>query len=358
MRSMRGKRLAAVGVACGLALFVTACGEAPDASKDKEDSVAKDFKGCMVTDTGGVEDRSFNASAWQGMNAAVEAEPAIEVAVKESSTEADYETNLTGFINEGCDLIVAVGGLMGEALAKVAAENPDQRFAIVDAYLADSPNVFSMEFNTAQSSFQAGFLAAGTSKTGKVATYGGLKIPPVTIFMDGFYEGVQYYNEQNDADVEVLGWDPKTQEGSFADDFDDASKGKSLTETFVSQKADVIFPVAGKTGLGTPAVTQGDDALSAIWVDLDGCESASEYCDEFLSTSEKNIPDAVSAALISARDDGPKDGHTVGTLENDGVSLAPLHDSVPDELATQLDEVKAGIISGEIVIESKVQPKE
>ncbi|TQL76030.1 nucleoside-binding protein [Stackebrandtia endophytica] len=357
MRSMRGKRMAAIGVTCGLALFVTACGEAPDSDSGNE-AVAKDFKACMVTDTGGVEDRSFNASAWQGMNAAVEAEPAVEVAVKESQTEADYETNLVGFINEGCDLIVAVGGLMGEALTTVATDYPDQRFAIVDANLSDLPNVYSMEFNAAQSSFLAGYLAAGTSETGKVATYGGLNIPPVTIFMDGFAEGVDYYNEKNDADVAVLGWNHKSQDGSFAESFEDAAKGKSLTENFVSQGADVIFPVAGKTGLGTPTVTQTDDSLSSIWVDLDGCESASEYCEEFLTTSEKNIPDAVSAAILSARDGGPKDGHSIGTLENGGVSLAALRADVDADLAAEIEEVKAAIIAGDITIESIAQPKE
>lgn len=349
--------MAAIGVTCGLALFVTACGEAPDSESDNE-AVATDFKGCMVTDTGGVEDRSFNASAWQGMNAAAEAEPAVEVDVKESASEADYETNLVGFINEGCDIIVAVGGLMSEALSVVAADYPDQRFAIVDAYLPDSPNVFSMEFNTAQSSFLAGYLAAGTSQTGKVATYGGLNIPPVTIFMDGFAEGVEYYNEANDADVEVLGWNHETQDGSFTDSFEDTAAGKSLTENFVSQGADVIFPVAGKSGLGTPTVTQTDDALSTIWVDLDGCESAAEFCEEFLTTSEKNIPDAVSTAILEARDGGPMDGHTIGTLENGGVSLSPLRDDVDAELAGEIEEVKAAIISGEISIASEVQPTE
>nr|WP_244615884.1 BMP family ABC transporter substrate-binding protein [Stackebrandtia albiflava] len=353
---MRGKRMAAIGVTGAVALFVAACGEAPDSANEGGDAVAKDFKACMVTDTGGVEDRSFNASAWQGMNAAVEAEPAVEVHVKESGSEADYETNLTGFINEGCDLIVAVGGLMGEALTTVAADYPDQRFAIVDAYLPDSPNVFSMEFNTAQSSFLAGYLAAGHSKTGKVATYGGLKIPPVTIFMDGFAEGVAYYNETKDADVEVLGWNPETQNGSFADSFEDSGKGKSLTENFVSQGADIIFPVAGKTGMGTPTVTQGDDALDSIWVDLDGCESAAEYCEEFLTTSEKNIPDAVSEAILAARDGGPTDGHTVGTLENGGVSLSTLREDIDPELAAEIETVKEAIISGDIEIKSEVQP--
>ena len=357
MRSVRGKRMAAIGVTCGLALFVTACGEAPDSDSGNE-SVATDFKACMVTDTGGVEDRSFNASAWQGMTAAAEQQPAIEVDVKESSSEADYETNLVGFINEGCNLIVAVGGLMSEALTTVAADYPDQRFAIVDAYLPDSPNVYSMEFNAAQSSFLAGYLAAGTTETDKVATYGGLNIPPVTIFMDGFAEGVEYYNEVNDADVAVLGWNHETQDGSFADNFEDTAKGKSLTENFVSQGADVIFPVAGKTGMGTPAVTQTEEGLSTIWVDLDGCESAPEYCEEFLTTSEKNIPDAVSSAIIAARDGGPMDGHSVGTLDNGGVSLSPLRDDIDDELAAEIEEVKAGIVSGEITIESTVQPTE
>jgi basic membrane protein A len=346
--------MAAIGMIGGLALVAAACGEAPDA----KDSVEKDFKGCMVTDLGGIDDRSFNTSAWKGMNAAVEEQPAIEVEYKKSESNKDYEPNLKAFIKDDCDVIVAVGGLMYDATKKIAEENKDQRFAIIDANLSDAKNgnVFSMEFNAAEPSFLAGYLAAASSKNEKVATFGGDKIAPVTIFMDGFVQGVNYYNDEKKKDVKVLGWNPKTQEGSFTGDFQDTEEGKKQTENFVSQGADIIFPVAGQAGLGAPAVTKDDDKLSTIWVDIDGCESAKEYCEEFLTTSEKNIAAAVKQALLDARDGGEKSGRSVGTLDNEGVSLADYRDDVPQELQDEIEAIKEKIVSGEIKIESEAQP--
>lgn len=356
MRNMRGKRMAAIGVIGGLALVAAACGEAPE---DNAADVEIDFKGCMVTDVGGIDDRSFNTSAWEGMNAAAEEQPSIEVEYKKSESDKDYEPNLKAFMKDDCDIIVAVGGLMYDATKAVAEANPDQQFAIIDANLADSANgnVISMEFNAAEPSFLAGYLAAATSETGKVATFGGAKIAPVTVFMDGFVEGVDEYNKAHDADVKVLGWNPETQEGSFTGDFQDMEEGKRQTENFVSQGADVIFPVAGGSGLGAPTVTKDDDSLSVIWVDIDGCKSAAEHCDQFLTTSEKNIADAVQQTLLDVRDGkADKGGRTVGTLENGGVSLAEYRDDIPQEVIDEIAEVQAKIVSGEITIKSAAQP--
>ena len=351
---MRGKRTAAISVTCGLALFVAACGEAPQEDATEE----KDFKGCMVTDMGGLDDRSFNTSAWAGMQNAEKKDPSIQIVPKESKAQSDYETNLQDLIAQDCDLILAVGGLMTDALAVVAEENPDQQFAIVDSSLV-MDNVYAMEFNTAQSSFLAGYVAAGVSKTGKVATFGGLNIPSVTIFMDGYYEGVQYYNEENDTNVEVLGWDPnkgKEGEGVFAESFDDTGIGTEISRTFIDQGADVVFPVAGKTGVGAPTVTAEDPDLHSIWVDTDGRDSVPEYADEFLTTSVKNITGAVEDLLIAAASGKPLTGRSVGTLENEGVSVAEFNDAVNEELTEKVNAVKQKIIDGEIVIESKKQP--
>ena len=181
----------------------------------------------MVTDKGGIDDKSFNASAWKGMQAA-KADAATNVQTKNvaSSAEADYEPNLTSYVNQECDFILAVGGLMGDATEKIAAANPNQQFAIVDDK-APQTNVYPMQFDTAQAGFLAGYLAAGYSKTGKVGTYGGMKIPPVTIFMDGFADGVAHYNKAKGKNVQVLGWDKAKQDGLFADDFVYAGRGQA-----------------------------------------------------------------------------------------------------------------------------------
>ncbi|WP_285666322.1 BMP family lipoprotein [Actinorhabdospora filicis] len=349
-------KFTAAALAGGLVLGLSACGK-PPADDKAGDSGAK-FNACMVTDLGGVDDKSFNTSAWKGMQEAAKKDTGINATYAQSNTEADYEPNLQNAVDNNCSLIVAVGGLMADATKKLATAHPDKQFAIVDAKI-DLPNVRSMEFNTAQNSFMAGYLAAATSKTGKVATYGGLKIPPVTIFMDGFAEGVKYFNEKKGKKVELLGWDEAKQEGTFAESFIDQQKGKALTETFVSQGADVVFPVAGGTGVGSTTVAKEKPEVSVVWVDVDGCQSLATACDTFLSTAEKNIPAAVTDAVIAAKG-GAKGGATVGTLENKGVSLAPFQKKdalVTAETKAELEQIKTDIIAGTIKIQSPSQPK-
>src|SRR4051812_38882635 len=164
----------------GLVLAASACGKAPE--KSGGTASGKATKACMVTDTGGIDDKSFNSAAWKGMNDANAANSSISVHNAVSKQESDYEPNLTGFVNQKCDVIVAVGGLMGTATTKVATANPNIKFVIVDASIP-LPNVYSAQFDTAQAGYLAGYLAAGMSKSGKVGTYGGLNIPPVTVFM-------------------------------------------------------------------------------------------------------------------------------------------------------------------------------
>jgi basic membrane protein A and related proteins len=314
----------------------------------------------MVTDQGGLDDKSFNASAWKGLQAA-EADAATNVQIKNvaSSTEADYEPNLTAFVNQSCDFILAVGGLMGAATEKIATANPNQQFAIVD-YKAPNANVYPMQFDTAQAGFLAGYLAAGYSKTGKVGTYGGIKIPPVTIFMDGFADGVAYYNQQKSKNVQVLGWNKATQQGSFANTFTSAPEGKKNSDTLKAQGADVIMPVAGGTGLGTMEDAAGGK-FAGIWVDVDGCEST-QYCAGILTTVVKNIPDAVrDAVLKGAKGESLAVANGfVGTLANNGVSIAPFHDfdsKVAADLKADLEKLKADIIAGSVKVESPAQPK-
>ncbi|MBX6748130.1 MAG: BMP family ABC transporter substrate-binding protein [Micromonosporaceae bacterium] len=352
-------KVVAVAVAGGLAL--AACGEAPQETPGNQSS-AGTYQACMVTDIGGIDDRSFNTSAFKGLtNAAAESDLFAEPVNTSSESEADYEPNLTQYAQGDCDFILAVGGLMGDATNKVAAQFPDKQFAIVD-FKATPNNVFSMQFDTAQAAFLAGYLAAGYSKTGKVATYGGLNIDPVTIFMDGFVDGVAYYNEQKGTNVEVLGWDKASRSGTFAESFIDQARGKAISDAFVAQGADVIMPVAGGTGLGTAAAAQASNGqYVVIWVDIDGCESAQQYCNVFLSTVVKNIPDLVKeAALKASTTNGLLTGGTIGTLANNGVSLAPYHefdDDIPAELKSEIEQLKQDIISGKVKVESPAQPK-
>ncbi|MEV6345742.1 BMP family ABC transporter substrate-binding protein [Actinoplanes sp. NPDC051851] len=362
MRPVRGNRILAVLAAGGLTLAAAACGSAPEESTGSSSaSAAAAYKACMVTDTGGIDDKSFNASAWAGMQAAQSAASNVDPKYVASTSEADYEPNLQSFVTQKCDFILAVGGLMSDSTKKIAAASTTSQFGIVDSGSTGS-NVYPMQFATQQAAFLAGYLAAGYSKSGVVGTYGGLKIAPVTIFMDGFADGVAYYNEKKGKSVKVLGWDKAKQNGTFAESFTDQNKGKTITQTFVSQGADIILPVAGGTGLGTAQVAKDSSGkVSVIWVDSDGCKSASQYCDVFLSTVVKNVEEAVKEAVVAGAQGtalAPSPGY-IGTLENDGVGLAAYNqfDSKVDAtLKSEIEQLKKDIIAGTVKVESASAP--
>jgi basic membrane protein A len=317
---------------------------------------------CMVLDTGGVDDRSFNQSSWQGIQDAQKANPAIKGSYVASNSQNDYIPNLNAEVAKGCTSIIAVGGLMFDAVKSVSAANATQQFAEIDAP-STGPNVYGIQFNTAQGGFLGGYLAAAMTKTGVVATYGGLNIPPVTIYMDGFWEGVQYYNKAKGKTVKVLGWDETNQKGgTFAASFIDQNKGKSITQAFIQQKADVIFPVAGGTGLGSGAAAQASGGkVSVLWVDTDGCVSAQQYCAVFLSSVMKGLASSVTSYVNGLAAGTAKGGQSyIGNLANNGTGLAPFHDfdsKVPAATKTELDTIKADITSGKITITSPSQPK-
>jgi basic membrane protein A len=356
--------IAAFGV---LALLAAACGSStngPSGSSSASGSSAAtaSFKGCMVTDTGGIDDRSFNASAWQAMQE-VQSASSGKIAVKylQSTSQSDYVPNINAFIGQKCGIIVTNGFLMGSATQTAAKAHPNSKFAIIDfGYTPPLKNVDALIFNTVQDGFLGGYLAAGMTKTGKVATFGGQKLPTVTIYMDGFWDGVQYYNQQHHKNVKVLGWSEKTQNGNFTGDFTNQTKGLTLTNTFIQEGADIIFPVAGNVGLGAAKAVQTADQqghnVNMLWVDNDGCVSAAQYCKYFISSVEKGIVAAVKSAVLNAAHGTFKGGNYIGTLSNGGVTLAPFHDfasKVPASLQSELAKVKAGIENGSIKTPTK-----
>jgi basic membrane protein A len=315
----------------------------------------------MVTDTGGINDKSFNQSAWAGMQAAASANAGITVKYLPSNSESDYVPNINQFISQKCGIIVTVGFAMGTATQTAATKNPAQDFAIVDnAYPKVIKNIDSLVYNTVQDGFLGGYLAAGMSKTGKVATFGGAQYPTVTIYMDGFWDGVQYYNQKHGTKVSVLGWDEQTQKGEFTGDFTNQTKGQTVTQTFIQEGADIIFPVAGNVGLGAAKAVQQADAaggkVNMLWVDTDGCVSAASYCKYFISSVTKGITASVKAAVLSAQAGSFKGGDYIGTLTNGGVVLSPFHDfasQVPASLQAELKTIGTGIENGSIKTPTK-----
>jgi basic membrane protein A len=357
---------------CTGALALAGCAQAPgtDAGSSAPasggaSSAAADssgFKACMVSDSGGFDDKSFNQTSYKGLTDA-KTQLGIETAQVESSSDSDYARNVQSMVDAKCSIIVTVGFKLADNTLSAAKANPDIDFAIVDSNdpkFKGVKNLKPLVFNTAQSSFLAGYVAAGTSQTKKVATFGGLKIPTVTIFMDGFAQGVEYYNKQKGADVQVLGWDEAKQDGQFTGDFEDQAGGKRVAQGLISQGADVVLPVAGPAGLGAlQAAKASGGKANAIWVDTDGCVSAETYCSNIITSVTKGLDVSVADAIKASKDGSFDSTPYVGTLENSGTGLAPYHDfdsKVPAELKSEVDALKADIVSGKITIESKSQP--
>lgn len=303
----------------------------------------------QVTDLGGIDDKSFNATAYAGIEKAVE-ELGVEGKYLESTQQSDYEKNIQQFLDEEMDLIVTVGFLLGDATKAAAEANPEAKFAIVDfAYDPTIPNVLGLVFATDQASFLAGYAAAASTKTGKVATWGGINIPPVADFMIGFEAGVNYYNAQKGTSVEVLGWSSAAGDGSFIGNFESLDDGRSVTESLVQEGADIVMPVAGPAGLGGAAYCAETSSCMIIGVDTDWTVSASEYSDVILTSVLKNMNVAVYEAIKTVQDGTFAGGLYVGVLGNNGVGLADVA-GASDELKSELDAVKQGIIDGNIPV--------
>jgi basic membrane protein A and related proteins len=350
-----------------IALLAAACGSPSSSSSSPSSnsgaSASGKFLGCMVTDTGGIDDKSFNQSSWAGMQAAAATNPSkIQVTYLPSTTSADYASNISTFIGRKCGIIVTVGFLMADATEAAAKANPKQKFAIVDCSYASQclsgakeTTIDQLVFNTVQDGFLGGYLAAATSKSHVVATYGGEDFGTVTIYEDGFWDGVQYYNQQHHANVKVLGWNYQTQKGDFIGNFTNAGAGQTLTNTFIGEGADVIFPVAGGVGLGTAKAVQTADtsgkSVSMEWVDTDGCISAAQYCKYMLTSVTKGITEAVKTAVLAAANGKFHGGTYVGTLANGGAVLSPYHNYasvVPASLQAEINTLKQEIESGQI----------
>ena len=358
-----------------VAMSLAGCAEAPGTSATPTASATASatseapmtsFKACMVSDSGGFDDKSFNQTSHDGLVKA-KTDLAIETNEVESKDVKDFSTNVQSMIDSDCNVIVTVGFLLSDATVAAAKAHPEIKFAIVDdnpASAAGLTNFKPLVFNTAESSFLAGYVAAGTSKTGKVGTFGGMKIPTVTIFMDGFAQGVDYYNKQKMASVKLLGWDAAKQDGQFvpgASPFENVAGGKTTATNLMSQGADIIFPVAGPAGSGALQATSASKGKAkSIWVDTDGCISASEFCKVILTSVYKGMDTAVFEAIKSAKEGTFSSDPYIGTLENGGTGIAPFHEfdgTVSAEMKADLEKIKADIIAGTIKITSASQPK-
>ena len=313
-------------------------------------------KACFVTDLAGVDDRSFNAEGWRGVEDAaaagfVEADPIL----LESDVAEDYQPNIDQCLAQGSQHIVTNGFALGDATKLNAEANPDVNFTIIDfAFDPDIPNVRELVYQTDQAAFAAGYLAAGVSQSGIIGTYGGVNIPTVSIFLDGLARGVAHYNEVKGTDVQVIGWDIEAQDGSFTGTFDPADPAvRALCESILDEGADIILPVGGAINLpcGSAILDRGIEA-GLIGVDADAFEAMpAEYQDLWLVTIEKGLAVQVTRSLQDDAEGNWTPGGTVGDLSNDAVGLSGYHsweDRVPAELDAEVQQILTDIKEGTI----------
>ncbi len=322
------------------------------------------FRVGFVTDTSGIDDKSFNSTIWNGILRAQE-ELGIKAQFLQSEDATQYDPNLTEFANQGYDLIIAAGFSFASALANVAANFPDADFVIIDfiypalfgvtegviGYDECIPNVQGQDFKTDQAAFLAGYLAAGMSETGKIGVFGGAQIPTVTIFNVGFQSGMEHYNEIHDTNIILIGWDNETGEGLFTDDFSDLEKGKEAAEALFDQGVDIFMPVAGLVGSPGFDVARQYSGYG-IWIDFDGYNILPEARDVMLTSVVKNINSSIYDVIKAAKEGNFQGcGAYIGDLANSGVSIAPYHDLsniIPDSLKAEIEDLKSQILSGEI----------
>lgn len=372
MNKMR-KAAASGFVAILAASVLTACGDEPDESNNDSGSdstaAASDFLPCIVSDAGGFDDKSFNQLSYEGVEQAAD-ELGVEVKAVESNSENDYGPNLESLVAEGCDVIVTVGFALAAATKESAAANPDIEYVLIDDAAdggddgqtfdgkPDVENIKPLLYDTSQAAFLAGYAAADYTKTGVVGTYGGQPFPTVTIFMDGFKQGAEYYAEENGKDVKVVGWDGK--DGLFTGGFEANETATNTARQLLDQDVDVILPVGGPIYQGAlTAIADSGKDVAMLGVDADFFETDPNTQDVVLTSILKNMKVSTYEAVLAAGNDEFDFTPYVGTLENDGVGIAPFHnfeDKVSPELQGQLDEIKAGIIDGSIPVTSYLNP--
>ena len=349
-RGLRG--LALLGAA---GMVLVGCAAAPEAGKTP-DAAKADFLGCAVSDEGSWNDKSINEAAYDGLLKAKD-ELGIKMADAESQSTEDFTPNLDQMVSAGCDVTFAVGFNLIDAVNATAVANPKLNFVTIDGYVADATttNLKPITYSMEQSSYLAGYLAAAYSTSKVVGTYGGLDIPAVTAFMDGYYYGAKAYETETGTAVTVLGRDPIAGTGDFTDpktNFGDTEGAKSISAGQIAQGADVIFPVAGGLFSSTAeAITESGTPAVFIGVDKNIAVTSPEYADLVLTSVEKRMTQAVFDVIKATMADGFSAEAYVGTLENDGTALSDFgaYDSkVPDEIKAKLAELTAGIIDGSI----------
>lgn len=238
------------------------CGSSNTSNTDQGASSKKEYKAAMVTDTGGVNDQSFNQSSWEGLQNFEKNNQGVKVSYLESKQESDYATNLDKVVDGGNNLVWGIGFAMSDAILNTAKSNPDVSYAIVDnSYGDDTPsNVTGVMFSAQEPSFMVGYIAGKTTKTNKVGFVGGIKSGIIDQFQYGYQAGVLYAAKELGKDITV--------DVQYAESFSDASKGKAIANKMFSSGCDIVFHAAGGAGVGVIEAAKEANKF-AIGVDRD-----------------------------------------------------------------------------------------
>ena len=291
----------------------------------------------LVTDIGGLNDRGFNELANSGVEQGVD-ELGVESRVLESKSDADYIPNLSQLGDEGYNLIISNGFLMGEATETASKEFPESNFAIIDfAYEAPGPNLLGLVFKEQEVGYLAGYMAAKVSESGTISTVGGQKIPPVDRFIAGYQAGAKAANP-----------DIKTLNG-YSQDFVDQATCKEIALDQISKGSDVVFQVAGGCGLGALDAAK-EKSVWGIGVDKDQAFLG----DHILTSAVKRVDQAVFQTIEKAANGEFEGGLLAFGLAEDGVGLGEVSDQVDQAIVDEVDEQKQMIIDGEITIPETV----
>lgn len=314
--------------------------EAPATEAPATEAPAGDFKIGLVTDVGEVDDKSFNQSAWEGVQQAAE-ELGATAEFVETQDAKDYAANIGLFADQGYNVIVTVGFALGEATAIAAAEYPDINFIGVDQFqAAELPNLTGLLFNEDKAGFLAGALAAQLSQSGTIAAVLGTDlVPPVVAFKEGYEAGAKYINP----DINLIS---TYHPGGLDVAFTDPEWGATTAKQAIDQGADVVFGAGGKTGNGALIETAGNEGVYCIGVDSDQWETVPEAHPCLVSSAMKLITPGVVELIKMAQDGSFPGGNYFGE-----VGLADFHDfdsQVSDDIKTKLDEINTGLQDGSI----------
>ncbi len=351
MRTKLSKLLVLMLALVMIGSLVVGCQNKPAEDTSKSEAPKTDVKAAMVTDVGGLGDKSFNDLSYAGLQRA-EKELGVKIEVLESKEQTDYENNITQLANSGYNPIFAVGFLMTDTVIKLAPQYPDINFGGIDIFF-DKPdaNVLGLNFKEQEAAYLAGVVAGMmTTKTDldprindkKVVGFvGGMEIPAVQRFKIGFEAGVKSV----DPAIEV--------KSVYTGTFTDQQKGAEAAKAMIESGADVIFAAAGQTGNGSFSACQDNKALF-IGVDADQYNTLDNPGDTIVTSAVKRVDNAVFDTVKAAVDGNLKGGENkVFGLAEDGVGLAPWHDwdsKMPQDIKDAVDKATADIKSGAVTV--------